>query len=310
MPNKMVYVKQSSQSLFSADLFRIIRQCLVGQRDVLRTLVGALVDKPPDGNENGQATSHQTGIVHVGSGDLLGEGEAENDDKGKNIDTGQSVDDVTDLVVHKEVSRNERRAAGHDVREDSQEVRQTGQLHEATNKGAESSSRAEVYAGQDGDYASACQSGVEGVAEGWADASKPAREGGSTVAGDGPQCAAGGDIAARGGNQGGQEGDNQETKSTASGSGSLLVDRGQGEVVRGTDDRGKVIDGVEDSDHVEDTSDETDSHLGKDSLGDVTARPKKIKSALVSRDIEEILTWGSPQPSGMNSQGCRHCRHR
>jgi hypothetical protein len=50
--------------------------------------------------------------------------------------------------------------------------------------------------------------------------------------------------------------------------------------------------------------------LGKDSLGDVTARPKKIKSALVSRDIEEILTWGSPQPSGMNSQGCRHCRHR
>jgi hypothetical protein len=50
--------------------------------------------------------------------------------------------------------------------------------------------------------------------------------------------------------------------------------------------------------------------LGKDSLGNVTARPKKSSQHWCQRDIEGILTWGSPQPSGMNSQGCRHCRHR
>jgi hypothetical protein len=39
-----------------------------------------------------------------------------------------------------------------------------------------------------------------------------------------------------------------------------------------------IVDGVEDGDHVADTGDKTDTHLGKDSLGNVTTRPVNLVS--------------------------------
>lgn len=50
-----------------------------------------------------------------------------------------------------------------------------------------------------------------------------------------------------------------------------MVDLGKREAVNAGDDLLKVVDRVEDGDHVKDPGDEANAHLGEDSLGDVTA---------------------------------------
>lgn len=47
------------------NLMRVFSQSLVGQRDMLRAFIGALVEEPPDSNEDGQTAGHQTGVVHI-----------------------------------------------------------------------------------------------------------------------------------------------------------------------------------------------------------------------------------------------------
>lgn len=102
------------------------------------------MDKPPDGHEDRQTASHQTGIVHCRSAGGDGVREAEDDSEHNDVSTGQGVDDVANGVVHEEVTRDEGGTAGQDVREDGHEVRKTGQLHEASHKCTEGGGRAEV----------------------------------------------------------------------------------------------------------------------------------------------------------------------
>lgn len=157
------------------------------------------------------------------------------------------------------------------MREDGHEVGQRRQLDEAANEGAEGGSRAKVDAGQDGDENTAGQGRVERVVESGVDSAEPLGERSGTVTGDSPQGPTGRDIAARCGDQGGNEGDDQEAQSTAAGASRLVVDLSQGEVVGTGGDTVEILDGVEEGDHVKNASDETDSHLGKHRLGDVTA---------------------------------------
>jgi hypothetical protein len=158
------------------------------------------------------------------------------------------------------------------VGKNGHEVRQTGQLHEASDESAEGGGRAEVDASQDGNNTTAHQGGVEGVLELGVDVAEPVGEGGGTIARNGPQGTTGGNIAASGSDQSGQESHNQKTQGTTTSSSSLVVDLGKREVVGAVADRIHVMDGVEDGDHVEDTGQETNSHLGQHSLGNVTAR--------------------------------------
>lgn len=103
------------------------------------------------------------------------------------------------------------------------------------------------------------------------DAAEPLGEGGGSVASKGPESTAGGDIAAAASDEGRQKGDDQQSESSASGSSGLVVDFGKGETVDAGDDLWEVIDRVEDGNHVKDTGDEANAHLGEDGLGDVTA---------------------------------------
>lgn len=240
---------------------------------MLRALVGALVDEPPDGNENRQTTSHQTGIVHRRGISRQSVREAEDNSEGDDVDTGQGVDDVANCVIHVEVSRHEGRTAGQDVRENGHEVRKTGQLHEASHEGAEGGSRAEVDARQDGDETGADQGGVEGVLERGADASNPSREWSGAITSNSPERTAGGDVTATGSDKGRQVSDDQKTQSAATGAGGLAVDLSQGEEGGRVAHLVEVVDGIEDCNHIADTSDETDTHLGQDSLGDISTRP-------------------------------------
>lgn len=98
---------------------------LVRDGNVLWSLVGALSDKPPNGDEDGQATGHQAGVVHILSGRVGVEGEAEDDDESNDIDACKGVDDKSDSIGHGKVARNEGSATAQDVREDRHEVRQT-----------------------------------------------------------------------------------------------------------------------------------------------------------------------------------------
>lgn len=252
--------------------FRGIGNILVIQRDVLGTLVRALANEPPDGDKDSQTAGHQTGVVHRGSIDGQIVGEAEDDDEGKNINAGQRVDNVSNLVVHEEVSRSERGAASHDVGEDGHEVGQRRQLDEAANEGAKGSDRTKVDAGQDGDEHTASQGGVERVVESAVDAAEPLGERSGTVTGEGPQGPTSSDIAARCSDQGWNKGNDQEAQSTAAGAGRLVVDLSQGEFEGGVSDSIEVLNRVENGDHVKDASDKTDAHLGKHGLGDVAAR--------------------------------------
>ena len=263
--------QQSASPYIKERSLRIFHNRLIRQRDILRSLVRTLADEPPDSDEDRQTTSHQTGVVHSGGLSRESIGEAEDDDEGDNIRASERVNDEADRVIHEEATRNERGAAGQDVREDSHEVGKTGQLHEAADEGVESRGRAEVDAGQDGDDAAAGERGVEGVVEGRVDVAEPFREGRCAVARQCPESSAGGDVAASGCDQGGQEGDEQKAQSAAAGAGGLVVDLGEGEE-RAVGDCVDVLDGVEDGDHVADAGDEADAHLGQDGLGDVAAR--------------------------------------
>jgi hypothetical protein len=139
----MVYAEYSLQHP-QGDLPSIVSKSLVSQRDMFRAHVRTLVDEPPDGNEDGQTTCHQTGVVHRRGASGDGVREAEDDSEDNDVNTGQGIDDVANGVVHEEVTRDEGRTAGQDVGEDSHEVRKTGQLHEASHKCAEGGRRAKV----------------------------------------------------------------------------------------------------------------------------------------------------------------------
>jgi hypothetical protein len=57
------------------------------------------------------------------------------------------------------------------------------------------------------------------------------------------------------------------------GAGGLAVDLSEGEEGARVGHLAEVVNRIEDRDHVADTSDKTNSHLGQDSLGDVSAWP-------------------------------------
>jgi len=173
-------------SPFYVPLLSILHQSLVSQGDVLGSLVRALANEPPDADEDGKATGHQTGVVHRGSLGGQGVGEAEDDNKGDDVDARQGVDNIANLVVHEEESGNEGRAAGENVGEDGHEIGKTGQLHEASNESTEGGSRAEVNASENRYNATAHQGGIEGVLEGAVDVAQPVGEWGGTVARNGP----------------------------------------------------------------------------------------------------------------------------
>ena len=157
------------------------------------------------------------------------------------------------------------------MREDGHEVGQRRQLDKAADKGVESSGGAQVDTSQDGDDAPAGEGRVERVVESAVDATHPFGEGSRAVAGESPQGTAGSDVAARGRDQGWQEGDDQEAKGTPTGAGGLVVDLRQGEVVGAGGDAVEILNRIEDGNHVQNTGDETDGHLSQHRLGDVTA---------------------------------------
>jgi hypothetical protein len=122
----------------NTELLRILSQSLVSQGDVLRAFVRALVDKPPDGDKDGQTTGHQTGVVHRPGRNRQVVREAEDDSKGDDVDARQRVDNISDRIVHEEPPGDEGGTTGQDVWEDGHEVGQTGQLNETSDKGTES----------------------------------------------------------------------------------------------------------------------------------------------------------------------------
>lgn len=103
------------------------------------------------------------------------------------------------------------------------------------------------------------------------DPPNPAREGGGSVASKGPEGAAGGDVAAAACDKGWEECHNEQSKCSASGAGGLVVDLCEGEAINAGDDFLKVVDGIEESDHIKDTSDKPNAHLSQDGFGDVPA---------------------------------------
>lgn len=153
--------------------------------------------------------------------------------------------------------------------EDGHEVGQTGELDKASNESLEGSLGSEVDAGEDGHDAAADEGGVEGVLELVVDAAEPVGEGGSTVTGESPEGTTCSNVTTSGGDQSRDEGDDQETQATSIGTSGLEVDLGKREVESVLLDKACVLNGVEDSNHVQDTSDETNAHLSKNSLGDV-----------------------------------------
>lgn len=157
------------------------------------------------------------------------------------------------------------------MREDGGKVGKTGELDEGTDEGVESGRRADVDTGKDGDYDATDQGCVEWVVHLAVDAAEPFGEGSGSVASKGPEGTTGGDVAAAASDEGRQEGDDQQSESSASGSGGLVVDLGKGKTVDAVDDLWEVIDRVEDGNHVKDTGDEANAHLGQNGLGDVTA---------------------------------------
>lgn len=153
--------------------------------------------------------------------------------------------------------------------EDSGEVGKRGKLHEAADKGVEGGGGAHVDTGQDGHHGATDEGGIEGVVHRGVDAADLVREWSGSVASKGPESATSSDVAASAVDDGGEEGHNQQSKSTASGATGLVVDLCKGK--RALQDSIEVVDGVEERNHIKQSSDEADAHLGKDSLGDVLA---------------------------------------
>lgn len=103
------------------------------------------------------------------------------------------------------------------------------------------------------------------------DPANPAREGGGSIASKGPESAAGGNVAATACDDSREECHDEQSKCSASAAGGLVVNLGEGEAIDAGDDLLKVVDGVEESDHIQDTSDKSNAHLSQDGLGDVPA---------------------------------------
>jgi len=107
--------------------------------------------------------------------------------------------------------------------------------------------------------------------EGGVDAGEEFGTRSSIIAGQGPEGAAGRDVAADCGAEGGKEGNDEEADGAAGGAGGLAIDFGDGEGGVGGEDGVEVVDGVEDGDEVEEAGPEADDHLGEDGFGDVFA---------------------------------------
>lgn len=264
-------------------LFSILKHMLVSDGNVLWSLIGALSDEPPEGDKDRQTTGHQAGVVHILGGRIGVEGEAKDNDESNDIDAGKGVDDEADSIGHGEVARHEGGATTQDMGEDRHKVRQTRQLNEASDESLESSCGSQIDAGKNSDSATTDKGSVEGVLEFVVDMTEPVGEWSRTVTRDGPQSTTGGDVATSGCDQSRNEGDNQKANGTTAGTSSLSVDLSEGEE-RTERDILDTLDGVEDGDHVANTGDETNSHLGQYSLGNVATRLRDLLSQ-VSRAV-------------------------
>ena len=103
------------------------------------------------------------------------------------------------------------------------------------------------------------------------DPANETREGRGSVPSEGPKGSAGSDIAATCCDDGWQESHDQQSESATSGARGLVVDLGERETVNAGDDLFEIVDRVEKSNHIKDTADETNAHLGQDGLRDVSA---------------------------------------
>lgn len=153
--------------------------------------------------------------------------------------------------------------------EDSCEVGKRGELHEAADEGVEGGGGANVDTGEDGDHCPADEGGIEGIVHRGVDAADLVGERSGAVTSKCPEGSPSSDVAASTVDDGGEEGHNQESKTTAPGSTGLVVDLSKRE--RAVQDSLDVVDGVEERNHVEQPGDEADAHLSQDSLGDVLA---------------------------------------
>ena len=131
--------------------------------------------------------------------------------------------------------------------------------------------------------------------EGWGDGCEEGGKGGGVVAGESPECAAGGDVASYAGDESWEESDDEESNGSSISSRSLAVNRGQGENGCGFENGIEILDGVEEGDEVEEGGCESNDKLEEHCLGDVARRTVNVSVKLSNRVETWKLTLGSPQ---------------
>lgn len=242
--------------------------------DILWPLIIPPSPKPKQRHEQRRAARQETGVVHRRRRDGHGIREAENHHEDGNVQAGDGVDDEPQRARHPEpAGRHLGASAQHEVRQDGGEVGYARQDDEGADEGVEGGLRSNVDAGEDGGDDGAEEDGVERVAVPVADATEDAGEGGRVVAGQSPEGAAGGEVAAEERDDVGQDGDDEQADGAARGAGRLLIDGGEGEEEGAFEDGVEVGDAVEDGDEVGEACDEADDELGEDGFGDVLAWP-------------------------------------
>jgi hypothetical protein len=274
----------------------------------MRANIVALVEEPPNSNENGKSTSDQARVVHglrIGGKCVR---EAEDDDEGDDIDATQNVDNVADDPLHPEVPWSDQGTTRENVWEDSSEVRESRELDVGADEGVEGRCRAYVDAGQDGDHETTDQCRIEGIVHAVVDSTKETRKGGRVVARKCPQCPTSGDIASNTRYQGRKEGHNQQSQGTTTSTRSLAINFCQRESKNTVDHGIEVLNGVEHGNHVQQARQETNDHLCENGLGNVSAGTADWSTVHERITSENRLTLEFPRPNEMSRREFRRCR--
>ena len=108
-----------------------------------------------------------------------------------------------------------------------------------------------------------------------ADVGECSAKGHGTIARERPKHAASGDIAADQSEQGGNEGEDEESQGAAAGSSGLAVNFSE-RICAAGGNGGKVVNGVEDCDGVKESGDEADACLGQNSFRNVDAWAARV----------------------------------
>lgn len=249
----------------------ILRQHLPANRHKLRSDITSPPHKPKPSYEKRQPPRDQTCIIHRLRRHGQREREAENNDKRHDVQHGCRIHDIPNRALHPEPAGRDVRTAAKQVRQDGGEVGEGGENDVGADEGVEGGGGADVDAAHDGADDAAEGDGVERVLESRMHAAEELGRGGRVVAGERPESAGCGDVAADGGAEGGQEGEDEQADGAAGGAGGLAVDFGDGEGRARGEDGIEVVNGIEDGDEVEEAGPEADNHLREDCFGDVFA---------------------------------------